>query len=111
MSKYVKDLMTKYFASRLEGVDDALLVNVVGLDANKTVVLRRELREKNIQLMMIKNSLAKRATEGTSLANAFEGQVGTLAMVWGAEDFISLTKEVCASIRATNTRPSRLAVA
>ena len=96
MSKYVKDLMSKDFASRLEGVDDALLVNVVGLDANKTVVLRRELREKNIQLMMVKNSLARRATEGTPLAAAFDGVEGTVAMVWGAEDFISLTKEVCA---------------
>ena len=96
MSKYVKDLMAKDFARRLEGVDDALLVNVVGLDANSTVVLRRELREKNIQLMMVKNSLAKRATEGTPLAPAFDGVEGTLAMVWGAEDFISLTKEICA---------------
>ncbi len=96
MSKYVKDLVAKDFASRLEGVDDALLVNVVGLDANSTVVLRRELREKNIQLMMVKNSLAKRATEGTPLAAAFEGVEGTLAMVWGGEDFISLAKEVVA---------------
>jgi ribosomal protein L10 len=96
MSKYVKDLMAKDFASRLEGVDDALLVNVVGLDANSTVVLRRELREKNIQLMMVKNSLAKRATEGTPLAAAFDGAEGTLAMVWGGEDFISLAKEVVA---------------
>jgi len=41
MSKYVKDLVTQEIARRLDGVDDALLVNVVGLDANKTVVLRR----------------------------------------------------------------------
>ena len=95
MSKYVKDLVTKDVARRLEGVSDALLVNVVGLDANRTVLLRRELREKDIQLLVIKNSLAIRATEGTSLAAAFEGSQGTLAMVWGGEDFISLTKEIC----------------
>ena len=56
MSKYVKDLVTKDVARRLEGVDDALLVNVIGLDANRTVVLRRELREKDIHLLVIKNS-------------------------------------------------------
>jgi len=96
MSKYVKDLVAKEIAGRLEGVDDALLVNVVGLDANKTVVLPKQLREKNIGLMSVKNSMAKRATAGTPLAAAFEGIEGTLAMVWGGEDFISLTKEIVA---------------
>jgi len=94
MSKYVKDLVTQEVARRLKGVDDALLVNVVGLDANKTVVLRKQLREKNINLVVVKNSLAKRATEGTPLAAAFEGTEGTLAMVWGCEDLISLAKEI-----------------
>ena len=96
MSKYVKDLLSKDIARRLEGVADALLVNVVGLDAGKTYVLRKQLRQKNIQLLVVKNSLAKRATEGTPLAAAFESAEGTLAMVWGGEDFVSLAKEITA---------------
>jgi len=94
MSKYVKDLITSDFKDRLDGVTDAVLVNVVGLDANTNVVLRRQLREKNIQLMVVKNSLARRATEGTPLGAAFEGIEGNLAVVWGAEDIVSLAKEV-----------------
>lgn len=94
MSKFVKDLMTKDVVSRLEGVEDCVLANVIGLDANSTVALRKRLREKDIQLLVVKNSLARRATEGTSLAPAFEGLTGTAAVVWGAEDFISLVKEV-----------------
>ncbi len=96
MSKYVKDLISKELAARLDGVSDALLVNVVGLDVNRTVVLRKQLREENINLMVVKNSLAKRATEGTPLAIAFEGVEGTLAIVWGAEDIVSLAKKVTA---------------
>lgn len=94
MSKYVKELISKDLAGRLDGVDDALLVNVIGLDANKTVALRKELRAKNINLMVVKNSLARQATKGTPLAAAFEGAAGTLALVWGAEDFVSLVKEI-----------------
>ncbi len=94
MSKYVKNLVSAEIAKRLEGVEDALLVNVVGLDANQTVVLRRELREKDIGLLVIKNSLGKRATEGTPLEAAFEGLEGTMALAWGSEDFISLVKEI-----------------
>jgi ribosomal protein L10 len=94
MSKYVKDLVTKELAHRLEGVEDALLVNVVGLDANRTVQLRKRLRDKDMNLLVIKNNLARRACEGTPLAAAFEDAAGTLALLWGGEDVISLAKEV-----------------
>jgi large subunit ribosomal protein L10 len=94
MSKFVKDLVTDQLRRELDGVQDLLLVNVVGLTANHTSSLRKSLRQKNIKLMVIKNSLARRATEGTQLAAAFEGSHGTLAMVWGGSDIVSLAKEV-----------------
>lgn len=94
MSKYVKDLMTNDLKGRLDGVSDLLLVNVVGMEANANVSLRRELRDKDMQLMVVKNSLAQRATEGTPLAAAFDGMEGNLAIVWGGEDIVSLAKEV-----------------
>lgn len=94
MSKFVKDILTKDLVNRLDGVDDCLTANVIGLDANTTSGLRKRLREKGIGLMVVKNSLAVRATEGTSLANAFEGASGTNAVLWGGEDFVSLVKEV-----------------
>lgn len=101
MSKYVKGLVTRELAERLAGVDEAVLVNVVGLDANRTVVLRKQLREKNIHLLVVKNSLAKRATEGTPLSAAFDGAEGSLAVVWGGEDFVSLVKQVAALDKST----------
>ncbi len=94
MSKRVKDLVTQTFQSRLDGVEDCLVADVIGLDANSAVKLRKELRAKNINLMVVKNSLARRATEGTSLAPAFEDLEGTACVVWGSEDFISLAKEI-----------------
>jgi large subunit ribosomal protein L10 len=94
MSRHVKDLVSRDIAQRLRGVGDALLVNVIGLDSNKTVVLRKRLREKAIHLLVVKNSLAKRAVEGTPLAAAFHGTEGQLAVFWGGEDIISLAKEV-----------------
>ncbi len=93
MSKYIKQLITNDLCKRLDGVEEAVLVNVIGIDANSSVVLRRELREKNMNLLVVKSSLAKRATEGTALADAFEGAKGTLAVMWGGEDFVLLAKE------------------
>ncbi len=94
MSKLVKDLLTQQLKRELDGVQDLLLVNVIGLSANRTSTLRRTLRDKNIKLLVVKNSLARRATEGTQLAPAFEGSDGTLAMVWGATDIVALAKAV-----------------
>jgi large subunit ribosomal protein L10 len=94
MSKFVKELITDQLKRELDGVQELLLVNVVGLTANHTSSLRKQLREKGIKLMVVKNSLARRATEGTQLAPAFEGSDGTLAMVWGASDIVALAKEV-----------------
>lgn len=94
MSKYVKDLITTELKKRLDGVEDALLVNVIGMPNEQNVALRRQLRQKKINLLVVKNSLARRATEGTAIAPAFEGAAGTLAVLWGGEDLVSLAKEV-----------------
>jgi ribosomal protein L10 len=94
MSKFVKNLVSDELTKRLDGVDDALLVKVVGLDANRTVTLRRTLREKDIKMLVVKNSLARRATAGTALEAAFETVEGPVALVWGMEDIVSLAKEI-----------------
>jgi large subunit ribosomal protein L10 len=92
MSKYVKELITQDLRRRLQGVDNALLVSVAGLDANKNNRLRTALRDSHAQLLVVKNSLALRAVEGTPLAAAFEQMEGSLAVVWGSEDIVSLAK-------------------
>ena len=94
MSKYVKDLVTRDIKRRLEGVEDAVLVSCVGMDANTTNELRGELDKRDIHLLVVKNSLARRATEGTQLAAAFEGATGQIGVCWGSTDFVSLVKEV-----------------
>jgi len=96
MSKFVKNLLIEDVRKKLTGVNDALLVSISGLDAIKNQALRSKLRGKNIQLMLVKNSLARRAVEGTPLAAAFEQAEGSLAVVWGGSDIVSLAKEVMA---------------
>ena len=45
-------------------------------------------------MMVVKNTLARRATEGTVLAAAFEGVAGTSAVIWGDMDAPVLAKEI-----------------
>jgi len=94
MSKYVKNLVAEHLRSRLQGVGDAVLVNVCGLKATANNRLRAELQQKQIHLMVVKNSLARRALEGTPLAGLFAGVDGPAAICWGGEDAVTLAKEV-----------------
>ncbi|HMO86271.1 MAG TPA: 50S ribosomal protein L10 [Lacipirellulaceae bacterium] len=94
MSKYLKDLIAGDLRERLEGVSDLLVVDVMGMKSEKTVQLRKQLREQGIHLLVVKKSMARRATEGTVLAPAFEGVEGSAAVVWGSEDIVSLAKGV-----------------
>ncbi|ASV76115.1 LSU ribosomal protein L10p (P0) [Thermogutta terrifontis] len=82
-----------------------MLVNVIGLDANRTRRLRKELAERNIHLMVVKNTLAARAFRGTPLERAFENITGPTAICWGGEDIVSLTKEVVRFAKDENFAP------
>jgi ribosomal protein L10 len=94
MSKFVKQLITDTVAQRLDGVQYLILVGLTGIDANKNKNLRANLASKGINLMVIKNSLARRATEGTPLAAAFQNLAGSYALCWGSSDIVSLAKEL-----------------
>ncbi|MFO0924494.1 MAG: 50S ribosomal protein L10 [Pirellulales bacterium] len=94
MSKVVKKFVTRDIANRLAGVQDAIVVNVVGLEANDNYLLRKTLREQGIGMLVVKQSLAARATEGTSLRAAFGSLNGSIAVVWGCEDFVALAKAI-----------------
>lgn len=94
MSKYVKNLVTDEVRTHLTGVHDALLVNVVGMDANANNRLRKELQDKKINLLVVKNGLAVRALLDTPLQGMFDGLAGPAAICWGSEDVVSLAKEV-----------------
>lgn len=96
MSKVVKSLVAEDIKRRLNGVQDCVVGNMVGLNSELTAELRKKLRDKKIGVLVIKNSLARLATNGTSLGPAFEGLKGTAAVLYGGEDFITLVKEVTA---------------
>jgi large subunit ribosomal protein L10 len=105
MSKYVKNLITQHLRERLKNVNDALLVNMIGLKATDDNRLRGEMAGKNVNVMVVKNSMAARATEGTPLAPMFDGLTGMSAICWGCEDIVSLAKEITRLSAAEKNRP------
>src|SRR5271157_1538296 len=100
MSKYVKNLVSDDIKKRLQSVNDALLVNMVGMNSSSTYTLRKELRAKKINILVVKNSLAARATAGTPLARLFDGVRGSAAICWGSEDIVALAKSITAILKS-----------
>lgn len=100
MSKYVKNLIADELKGRLDGVSDAIIANVIGMDSAKTFQIRKLMREKGISMLVVKRSLAGRATTDSSLNSLFEGKQGSMAVIWGCDDFVSLCKEIAALVKS-----------
>lgn len=100
MSKYVKGLIANDIKNRLEGVADAVVANVIGMDSDSTYRIRKNLRERGISMLVVKRSLAVRAVTGSSLEPMFDQQQGSVAVLWGCEDFVSLAKQIAEIIKS-----------
>jgi large subunit ribosomal protein L10 len=72
--------------------DTAILVDYRGLNVPQVTELRRQLRAARAQYKVVKNTLAKRASQGTSLASVDAHFVGTTAVAYTKDDAVALAK-------------------
>jgi large subunit ribosomal protein L10 len=83
MSKYVKNLVAREVARRLKGVDSVAVINPRGINANRNNRIRRKLRESGLKMLVVKNSLARRALADSPL-HGFEPLLdGPTALIYG----------------------------
>lgn len=94
MSKTVKNFLMRDYKDRLEGVEDAVVVSIRGVPANENNELRTSLAQKNISVMVVRNSLAKTAFEGGSLENLTPIFEGPSALAFGGETVIDVAREM-----------------
>lgn len=99
MSKAVKELITVSLRSRYDGVRDACVVDLTGLDVQRTQKLRQDLRGKSMRLEVVKNSLARRAFADGPLAPLGEQLSGPCALVTGGDSIIEVAKTLVESAK------------
>ncbi len=92
MSKPVKDLITRNLAAHYAGVRDACVVDLTGLDVQRTQRLRRALTDKSISLRVVKNSMARRAFADGPLAALGDRLTGPCALVTGGDSIAEVAK-------------------
>ena len=75
-----------------KGSDSAILVDYKGLNVPQVTELRRQLRTAKASYKVVKNTLARRALEGTSFEPLAQFFVGTTAIAYTSVDPVALAK-------------------
>lgn len=94
MSKFVKNLITRELSSRLKDVDGVAVINPRGINATKNNGIRRRLHAKGLRMMVVKNTLARRATEGTALKGFDRLLDGPSAVIYGNQSLPTIARLV-----------------
>ncbi len=70
----------------------ALVVSFKGLTVEKDYELRKSLREANLRYRVVKNTLGRRAVEGTPLESLKDHFIGMSAIAYSESDPVSIAK-------------------
>ncbi|NLG42737.1 MAG: 50S ribosomal protein L10 [Phycisphaerae bacterium] len=92
MSKFVKDLITKELRSRYGETDNAIWVEMIGIDGITTNQFRRELREKNLRLEVVRTALLRRAVGDGPLSRLADKLDGPAALITGGDSAVEAAK-------------------
>jgi large subunit ribosomal protein L10 len=92
MSKLVKDLITRELAGRYSSTDNAVWVEMVGVEGTVTTNFRRELRGKQMRLEVVKSSLLRRAVADKPLSTLAQRISGPAAIITGGDSPIDVAK-------------------
>ena len=105
-----KEQELQSLATAFQGADAAILVDYRGLDVPKATELRRQLRSVKAQYRVVKNTLAKRASKGTSLASIEAHFEGTTAVAFTNQDAVAMAKALTTFIKSAPTLTIKAAV-
>jgi large subunit ribosomal protein L10 len=86
MSKVIKQMQMDAIRKTFDGVRDMVVLSIKGLDCQGDYALRATLRKKNVRMMVLKNSLARRVFGEIGLQIPPDSKYweGPSTYVWGA---------------------------
>ena len=94
MSKYVKGMMIEAIEQRLEEARDFIVVDMSKLDGNENNDFRMKLQDSGIQLLAVKNALARNALARKEIEAPKEVFNGPCTIAFGSSDIVELSKEI-----------------
>jgi large subunit ribosomal protein L10 len=110
VSRAEKEQELQDLASAFQAVDTAILVDYRGLNVPQVTELRRQLRGVKAQYRVVKNTLAKRASQNTKLSSLEGHFVGTTAIAYTSEDAVAMAKTLTTFMKGAPTLQVKAAV-
>ena len=95
MSRYIKDLVAKDIENKIGGLDNFLVVDTKGIGGNDNNEMRGGLGEKGIKLIIVKNSMMRKALatmEMTAAMDLFAS--GPCAVAFGGDSIVDVAREI-----------------
>jgi len=99
MSKRIKEMLVTDLQQRIGDTTEILVVDSSRLDAISDNRFRLALREKDIKVLTVKNSMALRALHAREITELDPILEGPSSLVFGGEDIVSLSKEVASWVK------------
>lgn len=94
MSRFVKQLMMNDLRRALEGTDEFLFIDIERLNGIENNEFRLALREKNIRVRVVKNTLARLVLNDLKITGAEGLLQGPTAIAWGGPSIVELAREL-----------------
>src|SRR5919109_2576818 len=110
VSRAEKEQELDELTSAFKNVDTAILVDYRGLNVPQVTELRRQLRAARAQYRVVKNTLARRASQGTKLSSLESHFEGTTAIAYTGEDAVALAKALTTFMKGVPTLSVKAAV-
>lgn len=92
MTKMQKDKIVAKVKSNIDKADAVFLTNLVGINANESVLLRKQVREAKGHISIAKNTLLARAAKGTFAEGKVSNLSGPSALAFSFEDPAAIAK-------------------
>lgn len=104
MSKKIKNLIERELGTKLQNVEGCAVVAANGIDGNMNNKLRRKLSEQGMRMLVVKNSLVRRATASTKL-KGFESLLsGPSAIVFSEKAEVSSIARLLVDAKKDNEK-------
>jgi large subunit ribosomal protein L10 len=91
-NRLVKEKLVGEMAEKFRGVTAAIVTESSGVTVGKITALRAGLRKEGVEFKVLKNTIAVRAVEGTSLEGLKDQFRGPTALACTAKDPVALAK-------------------